>query len=137
MRLTSLAEMKEDIPLLTQHFIDQFNQQMHRAVKGAGNRALRALMLYPWPGNVRELRNAIERARVFRKTDFLELEDLPRELWEHDKDTEPVPDDLKQASRAYEKAHIRAVLLSVGGNREAAAKRLGIDRSTLYRKLDG
>ncbi|MDA1139862.1 MAG: sigma-54 dependent transcriptional regulator [Planctomycetota bacterium] len=136
MRLTSLTEMKEDIPLLTQHFIDQFNQQMRRAVRGADNRALRALMLYPWPGNVRELRNAIERAMVFRKIDFLELEDLPREIWQ-DAETEPIPDDLKQAVRAYEKAHIRAVIKSVDGNREAAAKRLGVDRSTLYRKLEG
>ena len=133
--LPPLREMKEDIPVLVQHFVDRLNQEMERKIIGASNGALRALMLYPWPGNVRELRNAVERAMIFRRDGYLEMEDFPAEISSPGVLASP-PDKLKAAVKAYEEAHIRSVLDRTGGNRDAAAKLLGIDRSTLYRKLD-
>ena len=133
--MPDLRERREDVPLLVQHFVDKLNLEMKRDVRGVSNPALAALMLYPWPGNVRELRNAIERAMVFRKDGFLQMEDFPPEMSLAEPEAE-LTDDLKTSVKAYETAHIRAILEETGGNREEAARRLGIGRATLFRKLE-
>ena len=134
-RLPELRERREDIPLLAQHFVAQMNTDMKREVEGVSSRALQALMLYAWPGNVRELRNAVERSMIFREDGFIELDDFPPEISGHTSGAE-APDDLRAAVKAYELTHINAILKQVDGNREEAAKRLGIGRSTLFRKLE-
>lgn len=135
--LPPLRERKEDIPVLAQHFVDLFNVEMKRTVQGISNAALQALMLYSWPGNVRELKNTVERAMIFTTSGFLGLEPLPAEVLRTVPQQERVPDELKAALRRYESAHILAVLQKTDGNRAKAAQLLGVDRSTLHRKLSG
>ncbi len=132
--LPPLRERKEDIPLLAQHFIEIFNQEMKRTVAGLSNAALQAMMLYFWPGNVRELKNAIERAMIFTTSGFLPLEAFPAEI-SRKMDGQEVPDELRIAMKAYESAHILNVLQRSEGNRARASELLGVDRSTLHRKL--
>ncbi len=132
--LPPLRQRREDIPLLAQHFVDRFNQEMKRNVQGISNAALQALMLYGWPGNVRELKNAVERAMIFTTSGFLELRHFPVEVGNAQNNV-AVPDELKAALCAYENAHILAVLNKAGGNRAYASQLLGMDRSTLHRKL--
>ncbi len=130
-----LRDRKEDIPLLTAHFVARFNAEMKKAVVGADRDALRRLTAYPWPGNVRELQNTIERAMISARGDWLLAKDLPAELAEEPSNGTPRADDLRAAVRTYESEHIRTVLRECGGNREEAARRMGINPSTLYRKM--
>lgn len=134
--LPPLRERTEDIPLLVRHFVDELNHQMKRRVRGASNEALQALMQHPWPGNVRQLRNVIERAMIFRTEGFLEVGDLPGEV-SAGAFKGAATDELKAAVKAFERHHILAVIDQCDGNRDEAARRLGIDRSTLYRRLAG
>lgn len=129
-----LRERRVDIPLLAQFFVDQFNRDMKRTVKGLSNEALQAMMLFDWPGNVRELKNAVERAMIFTMNGYLKLEHFPREV-SNQPEKKDIPDDLKSALKAYENAHILSILSQTGGNRLQASKSLGVDRSTLHRKL--
>ncbi len=132
--LPPLRERREDIPELAHHFVDIYNEEMKRTVQGLSNSALQALMLYPWPGNVRELKNAVERAMIFSSSGFLQLEHFPVEISEYQPQTVEA-DELKAALKAYENAHILAVLNKTHGNRVKASELLGVDRSTLHRKL--
>jgi len=129
-----LRERKEDLPALIDHFIDTFNEEMNCSVDGVAEDALQKLMIYSWPGNVRELRNMLERAVILREKDKLQLNDFPPEIWEGSGD-DGKGETLKDVVRSFEKSYIRSVLEQMDGNREATAQRLGIDRSTLYRKL--
>jgi len=96
---------------------------------------------YSWPGNVRELENTIERALIIGQGTIIDVGDLPPENAtpstppNASDDTEAAPEDLRAALRRYEQIHIRRVLQAAGGNRGDAARRLGIDASTLWRKL--
>jgi DNA-binding NtrC family response regulator len=87
-----------------------------------------------WSGNVRELENALERAMLLSDEDHLGLQDLPPEMI-GEVHFPAISDDLRCSVRAYEHEHIRQVLDATGGNREEAARRLGINPSTLYRRL--
>ncbi|MBI3098241.1 MAG: sigma-54-dependent Fis family transcriptional regulator [Planctomycetes bacterium] len=130
-----LRARREDIPLLIDHAVRRGNERLKRAFRTVAPDALRLLMSYPWPGNVRELENAIEHALVVGRGDVVEARDLPVEVIAAD----PVladSDDLRTVVRLFEAEHIRHVLNSCAGNREAAARRLGIDPSTLYRKMN-
>ena len=99
--------------------------------------ALSAMMAYEWPGNVRELENALERATVLSKGEIIDLGALPARVTE--RRTEPLVTDRRPAANptldAIERAYILWVLQSEGGNKSRAAEVLGIDPSTLYRKL--
>jgi two-component system response regulator HydG len=95
------------------------------------------LLDYPWPGNVRELANAMDRAVALTRYDTVGVEDLPPHVRDH---RPPVPYGAGDAAalvslREMERRHIRRVLAAVGGNRSRAARILGLDRKTLYRKL--
>ncbi|HEX7418349.1 MAG TPA: helix-turn-helix domain-containing protein, partial [Thermoanaerobaculia bacterium] len=132
--LPPLRERREDIPLLIEHLLARLATRLNRRVTGVTNAAMRALMSAPWRGNVRELVNVLERAVLLADSEQIDVGDLPREL----SGTEfaaQTADDLRTAVRAYEREHIRHVLLSAEGNREQAARRLGIDASTLYRRM--
>jgi DNA-binding NtrC family response regulator len=135
--LPPLRERREDIPLLIRHFIDTFNATLKKKISGVSEGALKLLLNYSWPGNVRELENVIERAVNLSQQEMVFPEDLPKSL---DRSV-----DEKLFERAIEKAltleqlekeYIKRVLIETGGNKSKAAERLGLDRKTLYRKLE-
>ena len=133
-----LRERREDIPPLVEHFIRLHNRELRKRCKGASAPLLKRLMALPWKGNVRELDNVIEHALILSDGDWLTVEDLPRAV--RGVAGEPAaadtPDSLRDALRAYEKAHIQAVLARLENDKRAAAERLGLSLSSLYRKID-
>jgi two-component system response regulator PilR (NtrC family) len=131
-RIPPLRERPEDIPELAAHFIARLNRELKRDFKGVEPAAMVAMKSHEWRGNVRELQNVIERAMILRDGKTIGLEDLPVHIA---RSTARSPQRLKDALRAYERDHIRAVLEEVGRNREMAARRLGIGVSSLYRKM--
>jgi two-component system response regulator PilR (NtrC family) len=133
-RLPTLRERLEDIPLLAEHFVGVYNKRLKRNFLGLNNEAIRCLMAYPWPGNVRELENVIERAMILGRGEFINVEDLPIEVTGSDYSS-GVSRNLKEAVKAFERGHISRVLKETGGNKEEAARRMGINPATLYRKL--
>ncbi|MFO0753301.1 MAG: sigma 54-interacting transcriptional regulator [Thermodesulfovibrionales bacterium] len=128
--LPPLRERTEDIPLLVWYFINKFNKKVGKNIRKISDGALEALMLYPWPGNIRELENTIERAVVIAGSHEIRREDLPEEIsdahFDYTKDW---------TLEKMEKEHIMKVLLLTGGNKTKTAKLLGLDTSTLWRKL--
>lgn len=134
-----LRERKEDIPLLAQHFLDMFAEKNHREIKRFTPRAMDRLLKYEWPGNVRELMNAVERAVVLSRSEYLDEDDLPMLAKDMDSKGEtlasgaPVPGDLPLDE--VEKVTILKTLEATGGNKSEAARRLGITRKTLHKKL--
>lgn len=130
-----LRDRREDIPELVSYFIDRYSEELNTAVGGIEKEALEKLMLYDWPGNVRELENLIERAIILRGKGTLKTDDFPPQIWEEMPDTSD-RQSLKEVVSSFERAYIQSVLQEVDGNREQAAERLDIDRSTLYRKLN-
>ncbi len=128
--LPSLRERKEDIPLLAEHFLSRFTQEVNRGVERISRDAMDELMLYEWPGNVRELSNAIERAVVVCKTRTITANDLPIG---HDVIQEIKPKGFSLDD--IEKEHILKMLQQTSWNISKSAAILGIDRSTLYNKI--
>jgi DNA-binding NtrC family response regulator len=135
-----LRERMADVPLLAQGFVKEFAAENAKPVNGIAPDALDALMKYPWPGNVRELRTSIEHAVVLARGDVITWKDLPRNVrtgTPEDLGTEDSPlasTDL--TVKEAEKQLILRALRESDGNRSAAAKKLGMSRRTLYRKLD-
>ncbi len=133
--LPSLRERKEDIPLLVKHFLNKFNKELGKGVSGISEDALKVLLNYSWPGNVRELENVIQRAITLAQHEVILPEDLPSfEEW----DENPFEKALREEYTLdrLEKEYIRKVLIKVGGNKSRASEILGLDRKTLYRKLE-
>lgn len=135
--LPSIRERISDIPLLARHFLAQVCEESGRKVLDFTDEALAALQRYGWPGNVRELQNVIERAVLLGKSDEVRLEDLPRQLAAAGPiSLEPIGNrTLKQALEAPERQIILEVLESNSWNRHATAETLGINRTTLYKKM--
>lgn len=131
-----LRERREDIPPLVEHFIRIHNRELKKRFKGVDSATMKLFMSLPWKGNVRELDNVIEHAMILGEGDWLTTHDLPRAL-RNDADL-PVSagDNLREALRAYEKAHIQAVLAKLDYDKRIAAERLGMSLSSLYRKLE-
>jgi DNA-binding NtrC family response regulator len=132
--LPPLRERRDDIPLIVEFLLHRLSAELKRHVSGLSNAALRALMSAPWRGNVRELENVLERAILLCDNGSIDVGNLPAELIGTLPASDPA-DDLRMAVRAYEREHIRQVLSNSGGNREEASRRLGIDASTLYRRM--
>jgi DNA-binding NtrC family response regulator len=125
-----LRERKEDIPILAQHFLVQFTQEVNRGVERISRDAMDELMLHEWPGNVRELSNAIERAVVVCKTRTITPFDLPI--------GSSLEEELAERYASLgemEKQHILKILDQSEWNISKSAAILGIDRSTLYNKI--
>jgi DNA-binding NtrC family response regulator len=127
--LPPLRERRQDIPLLAQHLLAKYAQEMNRPFTGFDPAAMDLLVRYDWPGNVRELANAVERALVVGKGPLVAAEDLPMRL--NEKTGPPAGDSLADV----EKAQIRVILERTGGNITRAAEILQIDRVTLYNKI--
>jgi len=131
-----LRDRREDIPLLVEHFVRLHNRELKKNCNGADSATLKVLMSLPWKGNVRELDNVIEHAMILAEGDWITVRDLPRALQQEVGFPAPVGDDLRNALRAYEKAHIQAVLAKVNQDKKVAAERLGVSLSSLYRKIE-
>jgi len=134
-----LREREEDISLLAQHFLEVFAEKNHKRIKGLTPQAMDRLLKYEWPGNVRELMNAIERAVVLSRSEYLDEEDLPTVVrgdgtrGQDILSESGVPGDLSLGE--IEKVTILKTLEASGGNKSEAARRLGITRKTLHKKL--
>ncbi len=140
--MPSLRQRREDIPLLVEHFVAEFSKSYGVLPKRVSPAAMERLTRYDWPGNVRELQNAIERAFALSNAPEIRLEDLPPAVLE-----EPPGGSAADASREdplaeplpledLEKVNIANALRRSGGNKNEAARILGIDRQRLYRKIE-
>jgi two-component system, NtrC family, response regulator HydG len=135
--LPPLRERAGDVPVLIDHFISELASQHGRAVRGISPEARTLLVRYDWPGNVRELRNVLENMVLLARGDVLTAEDVPDQIREGGEVQRPGR-GFELAGRSLaevERALIRANLELTGGNREKAAKVLGIGERTLYRKI--
>lgn len=134
MELPSVRDRREDIPLLIDHFVAQFNHRQGKDICGVSDEVLARLMDYDFPGNVRELENIIEHAFVLCRGGLIEMQHLPPHL-------RPVStvDNMQKAKgmtlQAVEEMVIQEALRRNQGNKTKAAKELGIDASTLFRKI--
>ena len=127
-----------DVVLLAQRFVDKHAAHASKHVSGLSAAAAERLLAYPWPGNVRELQNCIERAVALAEGDRIAVADLPESVREHRRsDLVLLPSDSSQlvTLEEVERRYIRRVMEAVGGHRSRAARVLGLDRKTLYRKL--
>ncbi|QDU89865.1 Transcriptional regulatory protein ZraR [Pirellulimonas nuda] len=135
-----LRKRPDDIPLLAEHFLRRFVQETGRKVKGFSPRAMEQMLRYRWPGNVREMKNVIERAVVLCRGDYIDQEDLVLSTLKTSGDTEgkmaPSAGGYRERSLAdVEADHIRATLHANEWNKSRTASILGIERSTLDRKI--
>ncbi len=128
-----------DVLLLAQTFAAQFAAQHGKAVRGLSPAVAERFLTYSWPGNVRELRNSVERAVALTRFEEIVVEDLPERIREYRSSHVVVaadhPSELVPLVEV-EKRYIERVLEAVQGNKRQAARILGLDRATLYRKLD-
>jgi DNA-binding NtrC family response regulator len=134
-----LRERGQDILLLAQFFIDRARLRSGKGVAGMTGTAAQKLLDYEWPGNVRELENCVERAVALTMFERLTVEDLPERIVRVDsREPEVEVGDPRQmpSLEDLERNYIQRVLEAVGGNKTRAATVLGIDRRTLYRKLE-
>lgn len=127
-----LRERRDDIPLLVDFFIKKFSMVMNKKIKKISKEALDFLMNYDWRGNVRELENAIERAMVVGKSDSILVGDLPF----HGSNNIYEADDDDKSLSSMEKKYIKRILNETSWNISKAAQILGIDRVTLYNKIN-
>ena len=136
-KLPPLRERLDDIPLLLDAFLREFSQIHNKQVSIISHEARKILYKYSWPGNVRELKNCIESMVVVSTKNAIDVEDIPDHILQRSSETSTVPSlvagiTIEEAEREL----IKSTLVTVGGNREEAAKMLGIGERTLYRKLD-
>jgi two-component system response regulator HydG len=128
-----------DILLLAQYFLKRIASRTAKPVQGISGPAARLLMDYDWPGNVRELENCMERAVALCRLDEITVDDLPAKIQEHQSSkiviTTESPGELITLDE-MERRYVRQVLNAVGGNKTHAARILGIDRRSLYRRLE-
>ncbi|MEP6835348.1 MAG: sigma-54 dependent transcriptional regulator [Gemmatimonas sp.] len=136
LHLPPLRARADDIPLLANQFLERNAAMRKENPKALHEHALDALMAYQWPGNVRELENALERAVILSTGDVVTVDALPERVTQ--RRAEPLVSDRAPATptlEAIERAYIQWVLTNESGNKSRAADMLGIDPSTLYRKL--
>jgi DNA-binding NtrC family response regulator len=138
MKLPRLRDRKEDLPLLIQAFINEFNARNQRSIGGVDREAMRMLEHYPWPGNVRELRNVIERATILAPGPFIEASHLPPVLT-HEPGPVPQAQVALGPGTTVEEAERRLIMMTLQhtrDNKTRAAEILGISLKTLHNKLN-
>ena len=136
LRVPSLAERPEDIPILVRHFLKKHGESYAKPIHGLTRRAQVVLLQHDWPGNVRELENVLSSAAISATNEFIDVQDLPSSLQHphgiaHAVEANWRPLPLEEVRRI----HIDRVLESCNGNRVRAAQMLGIGRTSLYRHL--
>jgi PAS domain S-box-containing protein len=129
--LPPLRERQDDIPLLATHFIETFNRKLKRDIKALSADVEAAFLYYPWPGNVRELEHALEHAFVLCRQDTICLDHLPAHIGQFVHEKIPLPVETE----GDDALAIRQALRKTAGNKARAARLLGVDRKTLYRKI--
>lgn len=131
LRMPELREMRGDILLFADFFLDQANRELGKHIVGFDAEAVAALTRCEWPGNLRQLKNAVKSATLLASGDYITCRELPAEV------TAAVPavPSFSLRDPASEEEQIRRALSAAGGNKSQAAKLLGIDRKTLYNKL--
>ena len=138
LEMPPLRERREDIPLLAQHFLEALSKENRKNIKGFTPQAMDRLMKYDWPGNVRELMNAVERGVVLSRSPYLDEEVLSL-ISSDELSSQDISSgdglDANMPLDEVEKATILKTLESAGGNKSEAARRLGITRRTLYKRL--
>ncbi len=134
-KLPTLNERSDDIPLLVNQFIEKYCNEMGKKVLAVDNDTIRVLMNHDWRGGVRELENVIERGIIFARNDKITVNDLSEYL-QPDTEIQSFPDSLKEATAMFEKDHILKTIKKFEYNKEDVAKALGIGLSSLYRKMD-
>jgi len=130
-QLPPLRERKDDIPLLAERFLIKYNIKSKKKLEGISPQAMALLVRYDWPGNVRELENVIERAVVITKHPIIQSEDLPANIQNFQESKGVKPKTIKEVERE----HILHTLKENRWNISQTSKVLGIDRSTLYKKI--
>ena len=135
--LPPLRERREDIPLLVQMFLTEFNRSNAKGIRGVDQEAMYILERYPWPGNIRELRNVIERATILAESEFIEPRHLPPTLVSRGE--ESLPTLTIAPGTTVDEAERRLILLTLDhtrNNKTRAAEILGISLKTLHNKLN-
>ncbi len=133
--LPKLKERLEDLPDLVNYFLNKFNAKFNKNIKGFSSSSFNLLQKYDWPGNIRELENAIEHAFVVCPTDVIETEHLPERIWNALSNDDYQNHSEKSPLKNAEKNLILGILKKNKGNRKKTAKELGIDKTTLWRKM--
>ena len=133
--LPPLRERREDIPLLAQHFLRLYAVKNQREIEGFTENALAKLVDYAWPGNVRELEHIVERGVILARARLLGLEDLPEAIAQTEPSTRVISIPLGMPLEEVEQRLIEETLRRTKGDKELAAKLLGIASRTIYRKL--
>ena len=134
--LPALRERQDDVPLLAQRFIQEFNLKHKTSIAGISDEAAEMLKTYPWPGNVRELRNIIERAVVLTKSDWIDSAVLPPYIRTTTISDQKLVIEVGATTMAdAEKELILRTLERTGNNKAEAARQLGVDVKTIYNKL--
>ncbi len=132
--LPCLEERRDDIPILVNHFINKYNQELKRKILGTDHDALRVLVNYKWQGQVRELENIIERAVLLCDSNYITINDLPPHTCSDIMAS--YTDDLKTSVKNFERQHILSIIKRVEKDKYKCAELLGIGLSSLYRKID-
>lgn len=131
-RLPTLADRREDLPLLERYFVQKFAAQYKKPIAGLTRRAQSLMATYSWPGNIREVESVIGHACIMTEGNFLDIADLPERI----QDQSPSPaEEFLFSLEQVERRHVLRVLEQVGGNKARAAEILGIARATLYQML--
>jgi DNA-binding NtrC family response regulator len=134
LKVPSLAQRPEDLPLLERHFLKAFASQYNKSVSGLTRRAQTVLARYPWPGNIRELQNVIEHACMMTESDVIDVRDLPERV-QNQAAAADADYEVLMSIDQLERRHAQRVLEHVGGNKVRAAEVLGISRTHLYQLL--
>ena len=134
LELPPLRRRKEDLPLLVEQFIHRFNRLQQKNLQGIAPEALSLLMAHDWPGNIRELENAIEHAFILCNSGHISLAHLPK-IFTARVSTIDADIDIRSARNTLDINTILAALRRNSFNRLAAAKELGIHKTTLFRKI--
>ena len=147
--LPPLRDRQGDMPILVEMFLARFSKRLNKNITGISDQALQLLAAYRWPGNVRELEHVVERACVLCSDDTITTGNLPEEVRSGGRVAAATPGGgagaetvtaadtprIAPVSQESEKAHILGIIAQTDGNKAKAARLLGIDRSTLYRKM--
>jgi PAS domain S-box-containing protein len=133
--LPSLSDRKEDISLLVDHFINRFNGDTGKNIRGLTRNAALLLMDYCWPGNIRELENAIEHAFVTCTDGYIDIFDLPIEIRKVELRKDTCKSSNTNSNKERSEREITELLKKFNGNKSKLARHLGVDRTTIWRKL--
>jgi DNA-binding NtrC family response regulator len=134
LKVPSLAERREDLPMLQRHFLKSFAAQYKKPLAGLTRRAQALLARYSWPGNIRELENVIGHACMMAESDVIDVRDLPSQI-QVERPAETTAGEAQLSMEQATRLHAQRVLAHVGGNKVRAAEILGISRTYLYELL--